>query len=70
MYIFMGLPQWLSSKESACNAGDAEDEGLIHALGRLSGGKNGNPLIFLPRKSHRQRSLSGYIHRSQRVRHD
>ena len=33
-------------KESACNAGDARDEGSIPELGRSPGGGNGNPLQF------------------------
>ena len=37
----MGLPQWLSGKESACNAGDM---GSIPGLGRSPGGGHGNPL--------------------------
>ena len=37
------LPQWLSSKESACNAGDS---GLIPRWGRFPGGGHGNPLQF------------------------
>ena len=37
----LGLPQWLGSKESACNAGD---QGLIPGSGRSLGGGNGNPL--------------------------
>ena len=28
-----GLPRWLSSKEYACNAGDAGDPGLIPGWG-------------------------------------
>ena len=36
-----GLPQWLSSKESVFNAGDAHS---IPGLGRSPGGGNGNPL--------------------------
>ena len=28
----MGLPQWLSGKESACNVGDSGDPGLIPGL--------------------------------------
>ena len=36
----MGLPRWLSSKESMCNA---EDPGLIPGLGRSPGGGNSNP---------------------------
>ena len=34
------LPQWLSGKESACNA---ENVGLNPGLGRSSGGGNGQP---------------------------
>ena len=39
----MGFPQWLSSKESACNAGDT---GSIPRSGRSLGGGNGNPLQY------------------------
>ena len=42
----MGLPQWLSSKESACNAGDARDLGSIPGWGRSPGGRQGNPLQY------------------------
>ena len=38
-----GLPWWLSSKESACNAGDASS---IPGLGRSLGGGHGNPLQY------------------------
>ena len=37
----MGLPWWLSGKESDCNA---RDPGSIPGSGRSSGGGNGNPL--------------------------
>ena len=43
-YIPMWLPQWLNSKESACNAGDSGDEGSIPESGRSPGGGNCNPL--------------------------
>ena len=33
-----GLPQWLSSKESSCNARDAEEMGLIPRSERFPGG--------------------------------
>ena len=33
----------LSGKESACNAGNLRDVGLIPALGRSPGGGHGNP---------------------------
>ena len=36
-----GLPRWLNSEESACNAGDT---GLTPGLGRAPGEGNGNPL--------------------------
>ena len=41
-----GLPRWLSSRESACNAGDIVDTSLIPMLGRSPGGRNGNPLQY------------------------
>ena len=37
------LPQWLSNKESTCNAGDM---GLITWWGRSPGGEHGNPLQY------------------------
>ena len=40
------LPLWLSSKESACNAGDAGDMHLIPGLRRQPGEENGNPLWY------------------------
>ena len=52
----MGLPRWLSGKESACQAGD---KGLIPESGRSPREGNGNPLVFLPGKSYGQRSLVG-----------
>ena len=42
----MGLPWWLSGKESACNAGDARDAGWIPGLGKSLGGRPGNPLQY------------------------
>ena len=39
----VGLFQWLSGKESACNAGDT---GLIPDSGRSPGERNGNPLQY------------------------
>ena len=44
--MLTGLPQWLSGKESACNAGDAGDSGSIPGLGRSPGGGHGNPLQY------------------------
>ena len=42
----MGLPQWLSDKESTCNARDAGDAGLIPVSGRSPGEGNSNPLQY------------------------
>ena len=53
---FCRLPQWLSGKESACNAGDAAS---IPASGRsLEEGMATIP-VFLPGESRGQRSLVG-----------
>ena len=43
---FLGLPWWLSSKESTCNVGVAGDSGWIPGLGRSPGGRYGNPLQY------------------------
>ena len=39
----MGLPQWLSGKESACKTGDMTS---IPTVGRFPGEGNGNPLQY------------------------
>ena len=44
--FLLGLSQWLSGKESPCNAGDAGDMGLIPRSGRSPGGGHGNPLQY------------------------
>ena len=54
----LGLPRWLSGKESSGNAGDA---GLITGSGRSPGKGKWQPTpVFLPGESHGQRSLAGY----------
>ena len=40
--IVLGVPQWLSSKESVCNAGDTGAPGS----GRSPGGRHRNPLQY------------------------
>ena len=42
-YVAIGLPWWLSVKESACNAGHP---GSTPGLGRSPGGEHGNPLFY------------------------
>ena len=46
MLYIIGLPQWLNSKESACNAGDSGDKGLSPGLGRSPGKGSGSPLQY------------------------
>jgi len=42
----VGLPQWLSGKESTCNTEGTKDVGLIPGSGRSPGEGNGNPLKY------------------------
>ena len=59
----MGLPQWLSGKESACNTGDM---GLI-PVGKIPWRTAWQPTsAFLPGESHGQRSLVGYSPQSRK----
>ena len=56
----MGFPDGSVGKESAYNAGDTGGMGSVPASGRSPGGGHGNPTpVFLPEKSHGQRSLVG-----------
>ena len=52
-----GFPGGSDGKESACNVGNL---GSIPGLGRSPGEGNVNLAIFLPGKSHAERSLAGY----------
>ena len=42
----LGLPWWLSGKESTCYAGTAGDMDLIPGSGRSPAGGHGNPLQY------------------------
>ena len=54
----MGFPADSVVKKSTCSAGDV---GSIPGLERSSGGGNGKTIsVFLPRRSHGQRSTSSY----------
>ena len=48
------------AKNLSANAGDSGDAGSIPGLGRSPGGRNDNPLQYLPAKSNGQRSLASY----------
>ena len=66
LFIVMGLPRWLSGKESTCQAGDAEDLGLIPGSGRSPREGYGNPLKYSwTEEPGRPQSMG-----SQRVGHD
>ena len=56
-----GIPDGSGGKESICNAEDTGDVGSIPGLGRSTGGGKWQPTpVFLPKKSHGQRTLVGY----------
>ena len=55
--MLLGFPGGSDGKESACNAGDP---GSIPGSGRSPREGNGNPPVFLPRKSQGQRRLVDY----------
>ena len=55
-----GFPGGSVGKESACNAGDAEDMGSVLGSGSSPGGGHGNPLQYsFLENPHGQRSLEG-----------
>ena len=45
-WLTVGLPWWLSGKESTCQCRSVRDAGLIPGLGRSPGGEHGNPLQY------------------------
>ena len=58
--VSMGLPWWLSGKESTCD-GFTGDMGSIPGSGRSPGERKWLPTpVFLPGESHGLRSLGGY----------
>ena len=46
IHLFQGFPNGSASKESACNAGDTGDMGLIPVSGESPGGGDGNPFQY------------------------
>ena len=60
-----GLPQWLSGKESACNAGNA---GSNPGLGRSPGGRKGYPLQYSGLKNSRDCIVHGVAKSWTRLR--
>ena len=61
LYKSIGLPRWLSGKESACSAGDARDLHLIPGLeDPLELKKWQSTPVFLPREFRGQKSLGDF----------
>ena len=58
----LGLPWWLSGKESTCNAGDTcRRHGFDSWVGKILRRRKWQTIpVFLPGKSHGQGSLVGY----------
>ena len=57
---YPGFPGGAGHRESACNAGATEDVGSIPGSGRFPWRRARQPTpVFLPGKSHVQRSLMG-----------
>ena len=56
--LLLGLPRWLNSKESACQAGDM---GSLPWVGKIPWRRKWQPtLVFLAGKSHGQRNPASY----------
>ena len=63
-----GFPQWLNGKEFACQY---RRHGFDPWVRKIPWRRKWQPTpVFLPEKSHGQRSLEGYSPRCRRVRHD
>ena len=57
---YRGFLNGSAGKESACNAEDRGDMGLIPGSGKSPGGEKWQPTpVYLPEKFHGQRSLCG-----------
>ena len=56
----MGFPSGSAGKDSACDAEDAGDGGLIPGSGRSLGGGLGNPLQYSWLKNSMHESLADY----------
>ena len=61
VYLFLNLPRWLSSKESACQWRRGRRCGFDPWVRKTPWRREWQPTpIFLPGESHGQRSLVGY----------
>ena len=61
MYTSLGLPRYCSGKESACQCSRCKSRGFEPWVGKIPWRRKLQPTaVFLPGKSHGQRSLVGY----------
>ena len=61
LYHILGLPWWLSGKDSACQYRRGKRPWFDPWVGKIPWRKKWQPTpVFLPGKSHGQRSLVGY----------
>ena len=59
--MFWRLPRWCSGKEPTCQCRRHRRPGFNPWVGKILRGRKWQPTpVFLPRKSHGQRSLAGY----------
>ena len=69
--IYTYITRWLSDKESACQCRRRKRCRFYPWVEKIPWGRKWQPTpVFLPARSHGQRSLMGYSSRSHRVRHD
>ena len=69
--LMWALPQWLSGKESACNAEATGGAGLIPGSGSALGGGHGDPLQYSCLKNPMDRGAQwAPVQWASRVRHD
>ena len=61
LYFLVGLPKWLCGKESSCHSKSLRRHRFNPWMRKISWRKKRQPIqIFLPGKSHGQRSWAGY----------
>ena len=68
--IYVSFPGGTMVKNLPADTGDAKDKGSIHGLGRSPEVGMEITSVFMPEKSHGQRSLEGYSSGVAKVRHD
>ena len=71
IYNIFELPRWHNGKESTCRHSRCKRQGFHPWVGKIPWRRKCQPTsVFLPGKSHGQRSLEGYSSGVAKVRHD